>query len=107
MEVFTKDYLNSHEDSFDSRASPLAIRDVSIFPPCFILTAGFDPLRDEGEAFALKLHNQGVKVSLKRYPNCLHAFFGLKDFGKMGLLAVEDVAAYLKDQPISQLSRMP
>jgi len=107
MDVFTQDYLKSHDDSLDPRASPLAQEDVSMYPPCFILTAGFDPLRDEGEAFAHKLHEQGADVVLKRYPNCLHAFFGLKDFGKQGLIAVDDVAAYIKGQPITGLSQMP
>ena len=96
MEVFTNDYLEDISHANDPRASPLAESDLSQFPPSFILTAGFDPLRDEGEAFAQKLQQQGAKVTLKRYHNALHAFFGLKDFGSKGLQAVEDVSTWLK-----------
>ena len=102
MHNFSSDYLSYSSDALDPRTSPLLEEDLSFFPPCFILTAGFDPLRDEGEAFAHKLHQQGVPVVLKRYPNALHAFFGLKDFGHMGLIAIEDVADYLNGKQVQQ-----
>lgn len=101
MDNFTVDYLNDISDARDPRTSPVLEQDLSQFPPCFIITAGFDPLRDEGEAFADKLKSQGVDVTLKRYANALHAFFGIKSFGQKGLDAVDDVAKYLKGQLIS------
>jgi acetyl esterase len=101
MDNFTVDYLNDISDAQDPRTSPLLEEDLSFFPPCFILTAGFDPLRDEGEAFAEKLKSQGVDVTLKRYANALHAFFGIKSFGQKGIDAVYDIAKYLKGESIS------
>ncbi len=95
MANFMRDYMSSPEDINDVRASPILETDLSQFPPSFILTAGFDPLRDQGEAFAEKLKAAGCDVKLKRYDNALHAFFGLKDFGKKGLDAVDDVAKFL------------
>jgi acetyl esterase len=65
-------------------------------PPTFILTAGFDPLRDEGEAMVEILRKAGVEVDHKRYEGAIHAFFALKDFGKKGLIAVEDVARFIE-----------
>ncbi len=97
MDNFVRDYLPAPEDALDVRCSPLLEEDLSQFPPSFILTAGFDPLRDQGEAFAAKLKEAGCQVQLKRYDNAIHAFFGLQDFGKKGLIAVEDVAQYLKE----------
>lgn len=101
MDNFTVDYLNDISEAQDPRTSPLLEEDLSFFPPCFILTAGFDPLRDEGEAFAEKLKTQGVDVTLKRYANALHAFFGIKSFGQKGIDAVNDIAKYLRGEAIS------
>lgn len=95
MANFMRDYLSSAEDITDVRASPILEEDLSQFPPTFILTAGFDPLRDQGEAFVEKLRAAGCQVQHKRYDNAIHAFFGLKDFGKKGLQAVDDVAEFL------------
>jgi len=96
MDNFVHDYISDPQESYDVRASPLLEDDLSQFPPSFILTAGFDPLRDQGEAFAQKLKEAGCIVKLKRYDNAIHAFFGLKDFGQKGLEAVEDVAKFLR-----------
>lgn len=95
MANFTRDYMSSPEDINDVRANPLLEEDLSQFPPTFILTAGFDPLRDQGEAFVEKLRAAGCEIQHKRYDNAIHAFFGLKDFGKKGLQAVDDVAEFL------------
>lgn len=102
MKNFKDCYIAQPDDVNDPRTSPILEKDLSQFPPVFILTAGFDPLRDEGEEFARRLHDQGVPVTLKRYPNVLHAFFGIESFGQSGLQAVDDVAAYLKGNPVSQ-----
>jgi len=96
MDNFMRDYMSRPQDVNDVRASPILEEDLSQFPPSFILTAGFDPLRDQGEAFVEKLRAAGCDVKHKRYDNALHAFFGLKDFGKKGLVAVDDVAEFLK-----------
>lgn len=95
MDAFAEAYLRSDDDRMDPRVSPCLEKKMSWFPPIFILTAEFDPLRDEGEAFAHMLSEAGVAVQLKRYKSAIHGFFGLKDFGKKGLIAVKDIAEYL------------
>ncbi len=47
---------------------------LDLVPPALIITAGFDPLRDEGKAYAEKLQNNGVKVDYKEYPSLIHGF---------------------------------
>src|SRR5690606_8407108 len=55
-------------------ASPLLAGDLSGFPPTYLVTAGFDPLRDEGEEFAKRLEEAGVPVALRRQQDLIHAF---------------------------------
>lgn len=74
MEWFLSHYLRSDADRRDLRASPWFEPDVSGAPPALIVTAGFDPLRDEGEAYAKKLRDAGVTVDLVRHPGLFHGF---------------------------------
>lgn len=67
-------YLRSPADVEDWRASPLLVPDVTGLPPAVILTAGFDPLRDEGEAWAERLHAAGVPVTYECFEGMIHGF---------------------------------
>ena len=58
------------------RASPW-FADVKSLAPALVQTAGFDPLRDEGEAYAVKLRDAGVAVSSKRYPSMVHGYISI------------------------------
>lgn len=74
MDWYERTYLRSDDDRRDPRASPLLVSDFSGLPPAHVATAGFDPLRDEGEAYARKMADAGVTVSLRRHSTMVHPF---------------------------------
>jgi acetyl esterase len=74
MESFEGHYLPPGSDASDPRVSILQAPDLSGLPPAYVATAGFDPLRDEGEAYALRMREAGVQVALRRHPGLIHSF---------------------------------
>lgn len=76
MTWFIDHYLAGNTSPNDPRVSPLAASDevLAKMPPTLVITAEFDPLRDEGEAFALRLSELGVPTSLVRYYGQIHGF---------------------------------
>jgi acetyl esterase len=95
IEWFWKAYMPAGTDLTDLRLSPLLATDVSGLPPAFVLTAGFDPLRDEGRAYADRLIDAGVKTTYVNYPGTIHGFFSLSRFLKQGLKANDEAAAVM------------
>jgi acetyl esterase len=77
MQWFADHYLRDDRDGRDPRASPLYAADLSGVPAAVICTAEFDPLRDEGEAYATALQRAGVRVAYCREPALIHGFFGM------------------------------
>jgi acetyl esterase len=77
MEWFFSCYTRGGADATDWRISPNRASDVSGVAPALVVTAEYDPLRDEGEAYARRLQDAGVPVEVKRYEGMVHAFFGL------------------------------
>lgn len=77
MEWFRGLYITDPADWLDVRASPLLADDLSGLPPAVVVTAGFDPLRDEGDAYAAALSAAGVPVITRCYDDMVHGFFGM------------------------------
>ena len=96
MRWFWGHYLNNDEEGSDWRASPLRLEDLSGLPPAFVVTAEYDPLRDEGEAYAERLREAGNVVTLKRYPGQIHDFVTMSGVMSQGKQAIEDTAALLR-----------
>jgi acetyl esterase len=80
MKWFWRQYLSEPSQADQPFASPLRAADLSGLPPAHVVTAGYDPLRDEGEAFAERLRAAGVPVSARRFDGMFHGFFGMTAF---------------------------
>ncbi len=93
---FTHSYASSPEDYKDYRMSPLRAASHKNLPPAHIVTAGFDPLRDEGRAYAEKLREAGVPVTHKEYAGLIHGFANMTAVIEEGRAAVKEMAAALK-----------
>jgi acetyl esterase len=78
MAWFTRMYCPDAAHYGDPRLSPLLAKDLSGLPPAYVVTAGFDPLRDEGLAYAKKLDAAGVPVTQVNYPGMIHGFFSMR-----------------------------
>lgn len=96
MQWFWKQYLSSDEDGKNAYASPIQARELRRVAPAFVITAEFDPLRDEGEAYAARLKEAGVPVEAKRYDGAIHGFFNLGHIIDQGKQVMNDAAARLK-----------
>ncbi len=77
MRWFIAHYLRSRDDARDWRVSPLRAPSLAGLPPALIVTAGFDPLRDEGEMYAGRLRDAGVMVDYVCYGGMVHGFAGM------------------------------
>ena len=74
MDFFRGCYLPRKEDWLDWRASPLLAKDLSRLPPALVITAAFDPLVDEGRAYAERMRREGVQVRYLQYDDMVHGF---------------------------------
>ncbi|HEY1630884.1 MAG TPA: alpha/beta hydrolase [Rhizomicrobium sp.] len=93
---FFNHYLLDSADRADPRVSPLQAKDVSGLPPAYIMLGGFDPLHDEGAAYADRLRAAGVKVQVADYPDMVHDFIYLQAVLPQAPEAVKAAAAALK-----------
>lgn len=93
MDAFTAAFLPS--DAFRADASPLRAATLSGLPPALVLTAGFDPLRDEGEAYATAMVEAGVDVVLRRYPAQIHGFLNMLGVTPDAHQAIGEIAGVL------------
>lgn len=93
MEWFRSHYLPKMEDWNHPYASPLLAQDHRNLPLAIVITAQFDPLRDEGEAYAEKLRQAGVPVRLFRYDGMIHGFVSFPEVFRQARDALDRIAA--------------
>jgi acetyl esterase len=90
------EYLPEGHDPRDPAASPLFAADLAGLPPAFVLTAEYDTLRDEGEAYARRLAEAGNLVQMRRYPGAIHGFFTMPGVLRIARQALQDVAEFVR-----------
>jgi len=96
MRWYWEQYLDHEVDGANPYAAPLRARDLSGLPPATVLTCGFDPLCDEGVAYAARLGEAGVPVTHVEYDDQIHAFPLFADEIVAAEAAIADVAASLE-----------
>ncbi|HKU47159.1 MAG TPA: alpha/beta hydrolase, partial [Burkholderiales bacterium] len=96
MQYFRRAYLPNEEDWTDWRASPLLAASHADLPPAFVITAGYDPLLDEGRAYAERLRAAGVRVTYREYADMVHGFILFGGVLDTANAAVADCCAALR-----------
>ena len=90
-------YSRTNDDRFNPYVSPIVAEDLSGLPPAHVITAEYDILRDQGEAYAKRLEAAGVPATVTRYDGTIHAFFVNSHILDAGRRAVEEACDVLRD----------
>jgi acetyl esterase len=96
MAWFWRQYLADPSQGRHPHVSPLRAEDLAGLPPALVITAEYDPLRDEGEAYAARLAAAGVPTRLIRYPGMIHGFIRRYNLLDQGREALDEIAAALR-----------
>jgi acetyl esterase len=96
IQWFYRHYMPEGADPADVRLSPIAMRSASGLPPAYIVTAGYDPLREEGIEYGEKLKAAGVSVALVDYPTMIHGFFSMQGWIPLSTEALAAAAKAVK-----------
>jgi acetyl esterase len=93
---FRDHYLNGEADVGDWRASPARASTLTGLPPAYVLTAGADPLRDEGDEYARRLKQAGVEVTHRTFPGQFHGFFTMGKLLQQANVAAGEIGVWLR-----------
>ena len=96
MRWFWNYYLRSEVDGANPYASPLRARDLSGLPPATVVTCGFDPLRDEGVAYAERLESAGVEVRHDHHPDQPHGLLSLSESVSAAETVLDEIGEELR-----------
>lgn len=96
LDAAASHYLPDGIDRSDPGVSPLRATDLSQLPTAVVATAAFDPIRDEGEAYAEALANAGVRVSHRRFPGLVHGFINMTNVNPAPRQATITIAGMLR-----------
>jgi acetyl esterase len=96
MDWFESHYLPDPATSADPRVSVLRAEDLAGLPPAYVATAGFDPLRDEGEAYAERMRAAGVRVALRRHTGLIHGFANMTAISSTARDAMHELAGAIR-----------
>lgn len=96
IDWFMEHYLPKGTDARHPRASPLFAQSLADLPPALVVTAGFDPLRDEGRLYAEALSAAGTRVEYKCYEGLIHAFLQMSSGPRAAASAVNDILEALR-----------
>jgi acetyl esterase len=93
---FCNHYLNGAADIDHWKASPARAKTLAGLPPSYVLTAGADPLRDEGAEYAARLKRDGVPMTYRHFPGQFHGFFTMGKLLQQANVALSEIAGWLK-----------
>ena len=93
---FCNHYLNGAADIDHWKASPARAQTLAGLPPAYVLTAGADPLRDEGAEYAARLKEAGVPMTYRHFPGQFHGFFTMGKLLQQANVAVSEIADWLR-----------
>jgi acetyl esterase len=93
---FYNHYLGGATDINDWRISPARAKTLAGLPPAYVLTAGADPLRDEGDEYAKRLKEAGVNVTYRHFPGQFHGFFTMGKLLQQADVAASEIGVWLK-----------
>lgn len=96
MRWFWRHYLSREEQGREPSASPFRATSLADLPPALVVTAGCDPLRDEGEAYAVRLRDAGVPVTLTQYPGMFHGFIRMTRILDQAKAGLDEIAGALR-----------